>query len=35
MIANREIKIYGTLLNATVNSAIGDAEHNDAFGYAY
>ena len=35
MIANREIKIYGTLLNATVNSQIGDAVHNDAFGYAY
>ena len=35
MTANREIKIYGTLLNATVNQAIGDANHNDALGYAY
>lgn len=35
MTANREIKIYGTLLNATVNAAIGDADHNDALGYAY
>ena len=35
MTANREIKIYGTLLNATINAAIGDADHNDALGYAY
>lgn len=35
MTANREIKIYGTLLNATVNAVIGDADHNDALGYAY
>jgi len=35
MRANREIKIYGTLLNATVNAIIGDAEHNDALAYAY
>ena len=35
MTANREIKIYGTLLNATVNAIIGDADHNDALAYAY
>ena len=35
MTANRNIKIYGTLLNATVNAIIGDADHNDALAYAY
>ena len=35
MTANREIKVYGTLVNATVNQATGDANHNDALGYAY
>lgn len=35
MTASRDIKIYGTLLNATVNSTIGDATHNDALCYAY
>lgn len=35
MTANREIKVYGTLVNATVNQAISDANHNDALGYAY
>ena len=35
MAANREIKIYGTLVNATVNGEVADANHNDALGYAY
>lgn len=35
MAANREIKVYGTLVNATVNREVADANHNDALGYAY
>lgn len=34
MTPNREIKVYGTLVNATVNNTIGDSNHNDAIVYA-
>jgi hypothetical protein len=35
MEANKDIRIYGTLVNHTVNSALSDNNHNDALAYAY
>lgn len=35
MEANKDIRIYGTLVNHTVNNAISDNNHNDALAYAY
>ena len=35
MEANKNIRIYGTLVNHTVNSALSDNNHNDALAYAY
>lgn len=34
MIQNKEIKVYGTLVNSTVDPAISNNSHNDAIVYA-
>ena len=35
MESNKNIKIYGTLVNHTLDSSISDNNHNDAIAYAY